>query len=127
MHQTYKHFRIDKETGELRPWFTPHKDADGLKCHPGYTPAERGGLTVCFLHKDKDEPPVAYGIAECSLKDTFKYAMGRKIALGRAKAMLRGDTISYEVGKRSPCQDMFKEIESVAKDMGTSFGYALYG
>lgn len=102
----YQHFRINKDTGRLEPWFKPRKSPDGEMVRPGYEPDPRGGMTICFLF-DEDFP-TAYGIAECSLKDQFQYKVGRKIALDRAIATFNGKKIPYKMSRKSPCRRFFE-------------------
>jgi len=52
-----------------------------------WKPGERGGYTICYLLGDENEV-VAADVAECSPEDNFNYAIGRDIALGRARKAL---------------------------------------
>ena len=77
----YKHYRIDKKTGTLKPYTRPHRQADGTRVERPFEPAERGGVTECEISID------CYTVvtkAVCSLKDAFNYKIGRDIARGRA-------------------------------------------
>lgn len=70
----YAHFRIDATTNELKRYHRGQTD---------WTPAARGGSTVCRV-TDADSNPVSSGRALCSLQDAFCYRLGRTIAKGRA-------------------------------------------
>jgi len=111
MKTTFRHFRIDKETGELLPYFKPFTDKDGLRCTPGYSPSEKGGFTVCFI-MDGDTP-VAHGFSECSKKDAFKYSVGRKISFDRAIAMQDGKKVPYHTPRKSPVRNLLSEMQGI--------------
>ena len=65
---------------------------DGLK------PCARGGKTVCNIIDDSDklEKVIATGVAYCSMSDNFCYRIGRRIALGRARAAVANFGIYQE-------------------------------
>ena len=81
----YKHYRYPSwypvnliEIEDLRPYSRRNEN---------WMPSTRGGLTVCHLVLSNDVDIV--GTAECSTKDNFCYATGRKIAHGRAMKAYR--------------------------------------
>ena len=110
MKTVFRHFRINRETGELAAWFKSFVDKDGVRHAPGYDPSEKGGLTVCYLCDDKGIYGV--GFAECSAKDSFCYKVGRKIALDRAAACAEGKQVPYILSKRSPAAKIIAELAS---------------
>ena len=81
MRVTYKHYRVDRETGDLLHYQRPHTKTNGVRVKPKFKPAERGGLTTCTLI---DGETATVGHATCSEKDAFCYRIGREIAYGRA-------------------------------------------
>lgn len=83
----YKHFRIDKKTGELKPYTRPHTLADGTRVDRSFEPAERGGMTECAIEND-DGDLLECGVSYCSEKDAFNYKIGRAMkALGTHHAI----------------------------------------
>ena len=108
MQVVFKHFRVPRGENELMPWFKPFTNKHGQVIRPDYEPSEKGGLTICIL-KDGDHVH-SWGLAECSKKDTFCYAIGRSISQGRAEAWLRGESISYRMGEKSLVRPIFDEM-----------------
>jgi hypothetical protein len=49
-----------------------------------WEPYPRGGLTLCKIFKDGQEEPVVEEKAECHIRDSFCYRLGRLISAGRA-------------------------------------------
>jgi hypothetical protein len=95
-HVVYEHYRVDAATGELKRYYQGCSEAS--EKHPGdWSPAERGGETICYIYpegKETDtrmmEDLLSCGAAKCSLKDAFSYRLGRQISYGRAMKDLQG-------------------------------------
>uniref|UniRef100_A0A6M3L9R5 Uncharacterized protein n=1 Tax=viral metagenome TaxID=1070528 RepID=A0A6M3L9R5_9ZZZZ len=95
----YKHWRLKKDLAE-------HGVAFAFWYQRGRTewmPHERGGATQCFIKRCSDGAVVAIGFAECSIKDTFCYAKGRRIARGRALAALKGEPVQFTPPTNTVC------------------------
>ena len=81
-HVVYEHYRINKVAGLLLRYMRGHnKEGEKLS---NWMPDERGGKTVCFILSENRKDILAYGYADCSLKDAFNYRLGRQISYGRA-------------------------------------------
>jgi len=83
-----KHYRFNGDTLELYHRSGP-KGPNGEPFKPPFTPATKGGETICILAKDGET--LAIGKSVChGLKsheeaaDAFSYKIGAHIALGRA-------------------------------------------
>ena len=76
----YKHYRLPQEQDKEKIYPYSRGKMDWI-------PACRGGLTACTILDENGNE--FYAEAECSLKDNFVYATGRKIAYGRALKQMR--------------------------------------
>jgi hypothetical protein len=98
-----KHYRFDEE-GKLRRYKRSGPDnEDGTPFKPTFSPATKGGQTVCLIVLDNDKPgefgpTLARGVAVChGLKsheeavDPYNYKIGAHIAFGRALEKLVPD------------------------------------
>jgi len=101
MQTSFIHYRLDEDGIAWRN----HRGKNMFK------PAERGGLTVCIL-KDDESRVVSWGVAECSRKDAFCYATGRKIAEGRARFFWKHGKVDYEMGENSPFRYIYNTIKN---------------
>lgn len=74
----YKHYRhVERQDGYWKYEIYPYS-----RGKTNWTPACQGGLTACTILDENGNE--FHAKSECSLKDNFVYAIGRKIAYGRA-------------------------------------------
>lgn len=84
----YRHYRYPRELKDVLP-----SSGNGpappryFRSAPPFKPLERGGKTVCII-LDEETGVETVGVSHCSLSDQFNYERGRRIAHGRAVAML---------------------------------------
>lgn len=79
----YKHWRyFDNTLNKCSVMNQPDIPCRYTRGQTKWQPTCMGGLTECHLVLENEIEIV--GIAECSLKDNFVYALGRTIAYGRA-------------------------------------------
>jgi len=83
MYAYFRHFRINKATGELERYYQ--------RGNGRFKPDEHGGMTHCAII-GRDGVILAEGRAVCSQRDAFNYRIGRDIARGRALKALENRT-----------------------------------
>lgn len=79
----------------MKVWYKHYRCRDGHEVmlfpysrgRENWQPSSKGGLTTCVIEDDSGH--IFIGQAECSFKDSFVYAIGRKIAFGRAEKQMR--------------------------------------
>ena len=78
MKVVFEHYRYDEE--DLKRYYRGASK---------WTPAEKGGLTVCRL-QDASGTTLSTGLSHCSVEDAFTYRLGRLYSARRAVEQLWG-------------------------------------